>query len=33
MSGFLNEQRPIRTLGEVLKRLRETYCGNIGYEV
>lgn len=32
MSGFLSETRPIRTLGEVLTRLRETYCGNIGYE-
>lgn len=33
MSGFLSENRPIRTLREILSRLRETYCGNIGYEV
>jgi hypothetical protein len=33
MSGFLSENRPIRTLREILNRLRETYCGNIGYEV
>ncbi|KAF8071292.1 ogdh [Scenedesmus sp. PABB004] len=32
MSGFLNEDRPIRTLREILTRLRETYCGTIGYE-
>eukprot|EP00879_Flechtneria_rotunda_P007432 GHRR01007796.1.p1 GENE.GHRR01007796.1~~GHRR01007796.1.p1 ORF type:complete len:742 (+),score=239.80 GHRR01007796.1:134-2359(+) len=32
MSGFLNENRPIRTLRETLDRLQETYCGNIGYE-
>lgn len=30
--GFLSEQRPVRTLREILTRLRETYCGTIGYE-
>jgi 2-oxoglutarate dehydrogenase E1 component len=33
MAGFLSENRPIRTLREILNRLRETYCGNIGFEV
>ena len=33
MKGFLSEERPIRTLREVLQRLRESYCGKIGYEV
>ena len=33
MSGFLSEGRPIRTLREILQRLKETYCGSIGYEV
>ena len=32
MAGFLSEERPIRTLREVLQRLRESYCGSIGYE-
>ena len=32
MAGFLHEGREIRTLREVLKRLREAYCGTIGYE-
>ncbi len=32
-SGFLAEGRPTRTLREMLTRLQETYCGNIGYEV
>lgn len=32
MAGFLSENRPIRTLREILTRLRETYCGNIGFE-
>ncbi|BDA47181.1 2-oxoglutarate dehydrogenase, mitochondrial [Coccomyxa sp. Obi] len=32
MRGFLSEERPIRTLREVLQRLREAYCGTIGYE-
>lgn len=31
--GFLAETRPTRTLREILTRLRETYCGSIGYEV
>ena len=30
--GFLSESRPVRTLREILTRLRETYCGSIGYE-
>ena len=30
--GFLSEKRPVRTLREILNRLRETYCGTIGYE-
>lgn len=33
MKGFLSEERPIRTLREVLQRLKESYCGSIGYEV
>jgi hypothetical protein len=33
MAGFLSENRPIGTLREILNRLRETYCGNIGFEV
>ncbi|KAL6785511.1 OGD1 [Auxenochlorella protothecoides x Auxenochlorella symbiontica] len=32
MEGFMAEDRPIRTLREILGRLRETYCGPIGYE-
>ena len=31
--GFLSEGRPTRTLREILTRLKETYCGPIGYEV
>ena len=31
-AGFLAEGRPTRTLRELLTRLRETYCGSIGYE-
>lgn len=27
------EGRQVRTLREILARLRETYCGSIGYEV
>ena len=27
------EGRQVRTLREILARLRETYCGAIGYEV
>jgi 2-oxoglutarate dehydrogenase E1 component len=30
MKGFLSEDRPIRTLREVLARLREAYCGTVG---
>lgn len=30
--GFLSENRPVRTLREILTRLRETYCGTVGYE-
>ena len=30
--GFLSESRPVRTLREISTRLRETYCGPIGYE-
>jgi len=33
MKGFLNEERPVQTLRQVLDRLKETYCGPIGYEV
>lgn len=33
LSGFLSDQRPTRTLREVLRRLQETYCGTIGFEV
>lgn len=32
MGGFMSEQRPVRTLRELLTRLQETYCGKIGYE-
>ena len=32
MKGFLSEDNPVQTLSQILKRLRETYCGNIGYE-
>ncbi|GIL90737.1 hypothetical protein Vretimale_15815 [Volvox reticuliferus] len=31
-AGFLAEGRPMRTLREMLTRLQETYCSNIGYE-
>jgi len=30
-AGFLSEDRPIRTLREILGRLREAYCGHIGW--
>jgi 2-oxoglutarate dehydrogenase complex dehydrogenase (E1) component-like enzyme len=33
MEGFMAEGRQVRTLREILARLRETYCGAIGYEV
>jgi 2-oxoglutarate dehydrogenase E1 component len=32
MKGFLSEDRPVRTLGHILDRLKATYCGSIGYE-
>ena len=32
MKGFLAEDQPYWTLRDILSRLRETYCGNIGYE-
>jgi 2-oxoglutarate dehydrogenase E1 component len=32
MAGFMSEDRPVRTLREVLGRLRDAYCGKIGYE-
>ena len=32
MAGFLNEERETRTLREIVTRLREAYCGSIGYE-
>ncbi|KAI3434698.1 hypothetical protein D9Q98_002760 [Chlorella vulgaris] len=32
MEGFMAEGRQVRTLREILARLRETYCGSIGYE-
>jgi len=32
MKGFLNEDRPVQTLRAVLNRLKEAYCGKIGYE-
>lgn len=32
IQGFMSEERPTRTLREIITRLRETYCGHIGYE-
>lgn len=32
MKGFLSEDNPVQTLRQILSRLKETYCGNIGYE-
>ena len=32
MKGFLAEDQPYWTLRDILSRLKETYCGNIGYE-
>lgn len=29
----MSEDRPVRTLREILKRLNEAYCDTIGYEV
>ena len=33
MSGFLNEDRPVQTLRQVLTKLQDAYCSSIGYEV
>jgi len=32
MKGFLSEERPVRKLSHILDRLKQTYCGSIGYE-
>ena len=32
MSGFLSEDRPVQTLRQILDRLKEAYCGTIGFE-
>eukprot|EP00239_Pterosperma_sp_CCMP1384_P007235 CAMPEP_0197848668 /NCGR_PEP_ID=MMETSP1438-20131217/9557_1 /TAXON_ID=1461541 /ORGANISM="Pterosperma sp., Strain CCMP1384" /LENGTH=974 /DNA_ID=CAMNT_0043461027 /DNA_START=275 /DNA_END=3199 /DNA_ORIENTATION=- len=32
MKGFLSEERPTRTLRDILKRLKQCYCGSVGYE-
>ena len=32
MSGFLSEERPVQTLRQVLARLKQAYCGSVGYE-
>jgi hypothetical protein len=32
MKGFLSEERPIRTLREVIDRLNDVYCSTTGYE-
>jgi|TARA_B100001142_G_C14336929_1_gene656274 2-oxoglutarate dehydrogenase E1 component len=32
MKGFLSEDRPVQTLRQILTRLKETYCGTVGYE-
>jgi len=32
MKGFLSEDRPVRKLRDIVKRLEEAYCGSIGYE-
>ena len=33
MKGFLNEDRPVQTLRQVLTKLRNAYCSTTGYEV
>ena len=33
MSGFLSDQKPVRTLRDIISQIRTAYCGNIGYEV
>lgn len=32
MKGFLSETRPVITLRHLLTRLRQAYCGTVGYE-
>jgi 2-oxoglutarate dehydrogenase E1 component len=32
MSGFLSEERPVRKLSQILDRLKQCYCGSIGFE-
>jgi 2-oxoglutarate dehydrogenase E1 component len=32
MAGFLSEERPVQTLRQVLARLKQAYCGSVGYE-
>ncbi|CAD5172470.1 unnamed protein product [Musa acuminata subsp. malaccensis] len=32
MAGFLSDNRPVQTLREILNRLEQAYCGNVGYE-
>ncbi|KAK3256664.1 hypothetical protein CYMTET_34209 [Cymbomonas tetramitiformis] len=32
MKGFLSEDRPVRTLRDIMGRLKQTYCGTVGYE-
>ncbi|KAL6074805.1 oxoglutarate dehydrogenase (succinyl-transferring) [Balamuthia mandrillaris] len=32
LSGFLHSESPHRTLRDILARLKETYCGSIGFE-
>ena len=32
MAGFLSEERPVQTLRMVLGRLKQAYCGSVGYE-
>jgi len=32
MSGFLSEDRPVQTLRAILSRLKQAYCGSVGYE-
>ena len=33
MKGFLNEDRPVQTLRQVLTKLQNAYCSTTGYEV
>lgn len=32
MSGFLSDNRPVQTLRSILNRLKQAYCGSVGYE-